>query len=266
MIQTKDSRENHALILTGRCSLDFVELRLQAIRVPEVSLRIREASRVLDQYETVTDKSGVKPVNRRNHFDLMTFVSSDDRVFFADLAMKNLSTAIVQLGLFDRYRKSTWTPQFIVGPVSGDSALSVILGHQTFEEMILRSPAIAGVSGEVHAPSRLGAEPLPMLTGAQLTEYQAFRVESFDDLGTYKSLVVTEKMHDLKRVILRLAQIDHIRHFVQVGPLGPMKPSDWTQMNLDIDVMDSTDLDPLLNWFWRGLHPQSPQLNPILKS
>jgi hypothetical protein len=83
----------NAVVFSGRNGLDFNDLRMGALRIPEVSLRLREAQAILDQ-------NGIE-------IDLLNVITSDDEYFFRNIKLKSLMAAVVQVGLFDRYLKAT---------------------------------------------------------------------------------------------------------------------------------------------------------------
>src|SRR6185312_6535748 len=123
-----------ALVFNGASNLDFQDIRTNVIRIPEVVMRIREAQQIWDSLATTS-------------LDLANFIASEDSVFLGHIKLKAFATAVVQVGLLDRYLKSNKLPEYVVGTVNGDSPLLVALGKITFQEMVEQSSAVTGVAG-----------------------------------------------------------------------------------------------------------------------
>lgn len=118
------------VIFAGRSGLDFLELRLGVVRIPEVSRRIREAQNLLDQTEY-------------ERIDLFNAIVADDDAFNRNIKMKSLLAAIVQVGLYDRYRRTQKQPDVLIGNSNGDSALMVCVGQMRFEDLVCQSSALS---------------------------------------------------------------------------------------------------------------------------
>lgn len=207
----------------------------------------------------------------------------DDDAFFRNLKMKSLLAAIVQVGLFDRLLKTQRLPEVLVGNSTGDSALFVCAGKISFEEMVRSSSVLSTLrQREVveAAPSNLGvlitptsglpiglAQPLnrpqeennvtslPALSGANLTEYRAFHR---GDIGEYTELGLP--VMELTKLLTEIIEHQRIERFINIGPGETIGPSDCNHMaeaagTDEVTVMDSIDLDPMLNWFWREMRP-----------
>ncbi len=120
------------LLFASALSLDFLDLRVAVIRIPEVSLRLREAQRLIDD----------QPVAP---FDLVSWLLSDDEVFESNIAVKKLLGAIVQVALYDRYGRSHRDPDVVVGWIESDSATDFCVGKKSFADLVLQSSAVAGL-------------------------------------------------------------------------------------------------------------------------
>src|SRR3954468_7812438 len=101
-----------ALVFNGASNLDFQDIRTNVIRIPEVVVRIREAQKIWDSIATTS-------------LDLANFIASEDAVFLGHIKLKSFATAVVQVGLLDRYLKTHALPEYLVGAVNGDSPLMV---------------------------------------------------------------------------------------------------------------------------------------------
>ena len=75
--------------MTHQDGLDFEDVRMALIRIPEISMRLRSAQRVLDR-------------ERRFDVDLMTFMVSDHVTFRRYSHLRNWVGEIIKDGLCDR--------------------------------------------------------------------------------------------------------------------------------------------------------------------
>lgn len=284
--------QSTGVVFAGRNGLDFLELRLGTVRIPEVSLRLREAQRILDGLDV-------------ERVDLLGSIVSDDESFFRNIKIKSLLAAIVQVGLYDRLLKSQRSPDVLVGAVNGDSALLVCAGQITFETLILQSPAIQTLKPRLEVVSQLngsGAQAseqnssgslslpfgqslnlpipgmqvplaplpapassfdsqnqsdtgLPSLTGLSLTEYRAFMKS--EDGGMVE---LGQPVMDLKKLVSEIVEHQAITRYINLGPGTAIPVGEYEQIAEltgadEVTVIDSIDLDPMLNWFWKQMRP-----------
>lgn len=222
-----------AVLFNGANALDFQDIRTNVIRIPEVITRIRQAQKIWEQ-------------NHSDGFDLANFIGSDDRIFMGNIKLKNLAACVVQVGLLDRLMKIRKRPGFLVGPQNGDSPLLVAAGLMTFEDMVRGSQALKVLRPT--APVQL-APQTPVLSGVSLTEYAAYQWTPDADGGGYQ--MCETPMMELPKVIRRLIDENEVKQFVNIGPgnllLNRFEPE---YELLDLQVLESIDLDPMLNWFW----------------
>ncbi len=220
------------VLFNGINSIDFCDVRMGVIRIPEVSARISEAQEVWDSI----DDSG---------FNFYNFLSSEDHVFLNNIKLKSLAAAIIQVGLYDRYRKRNKQPDILIGCVNGDSPLKVCLGDMTFAEMVLESNAVKVMSPVVP----LFAEgSSPVLSGICLTEFAVFKVTEDD-----KSKVEADKM-DIKKILDHIIDGHGAKKLVNIGPGSSLIEPHRSDLSMrDIQLLESIELDPMLNWFWTGM-------------
>lgn len=233
-----------AIVFSGRNGLDFIELRANVLRIPDVTIRIRQAQTILDSMELPK-------------VDLMNVIAADDEAFFKNIKMKSLVSAVVQVGLFDRYCKTQKRPDFMVGNINGDSAMMVCAGRISFEEMVRSSQAVdtlRPLQNDVVVPIS-AALPAPLLSGLSLTEFGALQ-STQTEVGLGYSVVTTSAM-DIKKVVQALSADCGVERFINVGPAAAMRTSDYKAISEDIESIDSIELDPMLGWFWRGIRPQA---------
>jgi len=223
-----------AVLFNGANALDFQDIRTNVIRIPEVIARIRQAQKIWEQSHT-------------DGFDLANFIGSDDRVFMGNIKLKNLAASIVQVGLLDRLMKIRKRPEFLVGPQNGDAPLLVAAGLMSFDEMVRSSQALKVLRPT--APVQL-APQTPVLSGVSLTEYAAYQWTTDGNSGGTYQMVDAPAM-ELPKVIRRLIDDHEVKQFINIGPgnllLNRLEPE---YELMDLQVLESIDLDPMLNWFW----------------
>jgi hypothetical protein len=270
-----------AAVMSGRNGLDFAELRAAVLRIPEVSLRVREAQGIIDEMcqglesPPVTvreDGSTVVSFLPTPRIDLFLAISGDDASFFRNSTLKSLCCAVVQVGLFDRLIKTQKVPMYLAGPANTDSALSVISGRQSFREMVETSQALASlrrndpsrtaavlpggaaVAAALPIPLLPGADAAPLLAGVSLCEFVGVQIQS-DPLDT---TVVVDGVMDLKAVIQGFAR-EGVTQFINIGPMAALRGSEFRAAaeSDEIEIIDSIEMDPMLSWFWSGMRPQA---------
>ena len=242
----------NAVVFSGRNGLDFNELRAGILRIPDVTIRIREAQKLIDKTEAPK-------------VDLMATIASDDEHFFRNIKLKSLASAIVQVGLYDRLLRTQRRPDYMVGNSNGDSAMLVCAGLMTFEEMVNKSQAIeaprpASQEGAIIIPLAFGATPL--LSGLSLTEYSAMKGQARE--GAPREMdysPMSESAMELRKIISSLHEDHGVDRFVSIGPASALRGSDYRALGSgDIESSDSIDLDPMLSWFWRNVRPAASAL------
>ncbi|MBX3022416.1 MAG: hypothetical protein KF799_12150 [Bdellovibrionales bacterium] len=224
-----------ALVFNGASNLDFQDIRANVIRIPEVVNRIREAQKIWD---TVATQS----------LDLANFIGSEDAVFLSNIKLKSFATAVVQVGLLDRYLKNHQLPEYVVGAINGDSPMKVAMGQMTFLDLVAESPA----SGNVKEPAlrAVGPGELPILSGVQIVEYAVFKRNP--QSGEFERLAT--ELREAERMIVELVDQMDVNKLIMVGPGNSIfgrKILDLTAR--DVQVLESIDLDPMLSWFWSHL-------------
>jgi hypothetical protein len=224
-----------ALVFNGASNLDFQDIRTNVVRIPEVVQRIREA-------QAIWDKVSATPL------DLANFIGSEDDVFLSHIKLKSFATAVVQVGLLDRYLKNHKMPEFVVGAINGDSPMKVAMGQMTFFELVSESLAANG-SRPRGAQPVASALDLPILAGVQLVEYAVFVLSPEGGYARKET-----DIRELERMIVDLVDQHEVNKLVMVGPgssVSGKKVLDLTSR--DVQVLESIDLDPMLSWFWTKL-------------
>lgn len=225
-----------ALIFNGASNLDFHEIRSNVVRIPEVVSRIREAQKLWDKISEAP-------------LDLANFIGSEDSIFLGHIKLKSFATAVVQIGLLDRYLKNFSLPEFVIGAINGDSPMKVAMGMMTFADMVCESPAVTNLGSRPLKPTPAGAFDLPILTGVQLVEYAVYRRNA---LGTFEAVTSNEK--DVEKMVVELVDGFELSKMVMVGPGNAIFGRKMNELtSRDIQVLESIDLDPMLSWFWLNL-------------
>ena len=230
-----------ALVFSGANGLDFCDLRMSVVRIPEVMGRIREAQKILDGLDFPKT-------------DFLNAICSSDESFERNPRLKKLAVAVVQVGLYDRYLKTQKKPDYFVGTTGADSAANVASGQMTFAELVLNSPGVESLKTN---------ERILTLVTALTSATDAFENERFALIGAKKDesadqpatklLAVNEHFSELKQMVLSLNEEMGVTRFIHVGPAGGLKSFDYNQMgNDEIEALDSIELDPMLGWFWRA--------------
>ncbi len=221
-----------ALVFNGTSHLEFQDIRANVVRIPEVAARIREAQEVWDQ---------VSPTS----LDLCNFIASDDTTFLGHIKLKSLATAIVQIGLLDRYLKRNSAPDLYIGATNGDSPLKVAIGEQTLKELVLSSSSLNPSSRRQIESS---AQALPVLTGIELAQFGAFARADSDESGYGP---IKSKERELEVLIGEATTKHAIDQVVVVGPGSTVFGRQLAnQTGRNLTIVESIELDAGLSWFW----------------
>jgi len=239
-----------ALVFGGANSLDFFDVRLGIIRIPEVSLKLQEAQKIWDR------QCGAS-------FSFHSFLTSEDHTFFNNINLKSLCLSIVQLGLLDRYCRLFRAPQYMVGNVQNDSALQVATGHQTLTQLIINSRA-AQMSRPMSVlqpvPSMAPAAPvmgLTLLNGQTLPQYQTFFKSKAETGETFYAPAHEAEMK-MVRAMERAIDEFNVSKIIHVGP-GQLDKSIVEALEpRELQIVESIDIDPMLGWFWREMRNAAP--------
>ena len=223
-----------ALVFNGASNLEFQDIRTNVVRIPEVIIRIREAQVIWDKVSTVS-------------LDLANFIGSEDAVFLSHIKLKSFATAVVQVGLLDRYLKSHKMPEYVIGAINGDSPMRVAMGLISFEQMVTESLAASQARPKVPVANALD---LPILAGVQLVEHAVYRLSV--EAGGYVRM--TSECSEVDRMMINLVDEHDVTRLVMVGPGSSVSGKRVLDLTArDVQVLESIDLDPMLSWFWSNL-------------
>ncbi len=223
-----------AVIFCGQDSLNFMNIRNNIIRIPEVYQQIQKAQKVSDEQGTNSYFAGI---------DFSLAFLQDDEAFKNNLKLKNVLHVIVQLGLYDRYTKKNGRPDYIVGDISGESTVNIISAEKTFQSLFM----INETPGELKV---ISSEPI--LSGSTMGLNQIFDLQSDED----------KKIHETKQnmelLLQYLIEDKGVKRFVNIGPgLPSNKLCEYQLEQYDINMFESIDVDPMLSWFWPAIKKAS---------
>lgn len=224
------------LVFNGASHLDFQDIRTNVVRIPEVVNRIREAQNIWDTISNIP-------------LDLANFIGSEDEVFLGHIRLKSFASAVVQVGLLDRYLKTNPLPGFMVGIINGDSPMTVAMSQKSFFDLVSESPSTGNPLVAATGESVTSTTDLPILSGVQIAEYAIFRR---NPQGVYERL--GSDTRDVEKMLIDLADQYDVQKFIMVGPgnsVGGRKLMDLTSR--DIQILETIDMDPMLSWFWSAL-------------
>jgi hypothetical protein len=230
--------ENSMVVFSERHLFEIEGVGQNLLRIPEVACKIREAQTVLDSIG-LTDT------------DLLNMISCDDYLKNADDEFKFLLSTIVQIGLFERYKKSQRRPNYLVGRAHLNSALFVCTGLRTLREVVESSSKKNQTSIDqleiqtsvVQPEIETVIQPIN-----QPAEYQAFRL--FHDSPAAKFLATSGTIKSLSEFISNMVQVESVTQIVGIGPTSDIRSADINNYGFtEVEIMDSIDLDPMLGWF-----------------
>ena len=214
-----------AVVFAGGNSLDRLTVRLNVVRIPVVSIRLREA-------QSVIEAKGI------SGFDLTAHMTSDDSVFLRNPKLKALCASIVQVGLFDRVKKSGTAVDLFVGVKAQDSAMKVASGKVDLKTLVSESAAFQVEENTVAVISA------PLLSSVAATQMEVVAADGSEiAFGTTSA----------KEVLMALASQKGVTNFLNIGPVPLISMSEQEAILGADAVEESIERDPLLSWFWSDL-------------
>ena len=224
-----------SVYFTPNSLLDLFEQRLNLMRVPEVLRAVHRAQAIIDR-------------RFNGSVDLANYISSDDDVFLNSANLRSLSTAIIQVGLFERYLKHNSMPQFLVGNGKGDCAISVAAGKITLEDLIAGSAAFGAARQEKKV---VGGNELPILAGFAIAELVVYKQETLP-MGEVHFEKVEKTPIILRDILASLTEQFGVKRWVTLGPSTVQMRREESNVNpleLDVQWVYSIEADPMLSWF-----------------
>ncbi len=205
-----------AIMFCGLSMLDAIGVRESMVRIPEVLSRIKKAQKTID---SLTNQS----------VDLINFMMEDDSVFTANPKLRRVLVNIIQLGLYDRHLKSFPKPQFFIGSLSNLSAMEHCIGLNFMDELI------------------------------RSLWYQDLETTKMTTYYVYEHAKITEDTFETKKVdedesvdaiLSRMIRKGEVKQFANLGPADViLNPYSNAYIFEDIQVFNTIEVDPMLNWF-----------------
>lgn len=196
-------------------SIHFQEVRTALIRIPEVIAQIRMTQDILDKKNIA--------------LDLSTYITSDNSTFLHHYRKKELASIVIQLGLFERYLKMFGHPLHCVGVTNSISAVRVISGElsleQLVEEAFRKAKPTTPPTGEIQE-----LPGMPILTGIQIPRFQSFIL---NDNNQYE--VATRTGAELEKTLQSCESPAEETYEIGLG---------------SSDYKGTVELDPHLRWVW----------------
>lgn len=212
---------------------DQMEVRLAVLRIPEVTAKLRQAQKLIDR-----ELGGA--------IDLTNLLASEDSWYLKNTHAKGLASALVQIGLYERFLKSFPQPQFLLGNCKGDSPLNVISGQISFEDLIRQSQAFRSKQHLLMVGNNL-----PILSGMALAEYAVYQATNVPGATVAYSQIRLHSPH-LRHILTSLVEESQVKRLVNIGPAmqaNLQEPSFSVLQQLDVQFVNSVELDPMLSWF-----------------
>lgn len=221
------------LVFSGQSSLDFCDVRMGIVRIPEVLTKLKE----LQENWDILFKTSI--------FSVLNYTCIEDKIFHQNKGLKNLIKATIQAGLYERHLKSVHKHQYIVGPKNKDSALLIALG-----EMSVRDLVFSYFEKEQAKKMPSSNSSTTQLMGESMTTYCAYKWS--EEKLSYEEVEMEETSE--KAVYTKLAEDENVKRYINIGPGNEGLYQWYSDMaQRDFQYVESIDIDPMLNWFWQSL-------------
>ncbi len=209
---------NTVLVFTGRGGIDSADFRWQLLRVPEVSRVLKEAQSLLDQWGA-------------QERDLVSFILGDINSYLSGGLWRELSSKLMQIGLYRRYQKSSSNPQFVIGDSGVFSATAVCLGQQSLAEFVQTFV----MELEKRSQEEKSSE---FLVGHSLETSKVYEWQNGEYIVTAEGKETAGLLENIRK--------DHLVD--QVITVGSAAPLSMFSQGHDVGIVESVVVDPLLGW------------------
>lgn len=247
------------VVFAGRSGVDFSEVRASVLRIPEVSIKIRQAQKAIDQLGHA-------------EIDLLAIANAEDSVINQHSSVKIILSSLVQLALFERSLRSQRKPNYLMASTKELGVLDLIKG-ETISSFVQK--ALAGDANQTTAAKNSGSlasagvsasasvgEAAPLLASnviainAEASADEGFSIleVNINEAGTLKGINEVLKGSEAKTLFTDLIEKMNVTKFVNIGPSNALANSNDETLE-SVTVIDSIEADPMLNWFWQGLRP-----------
>jgi len=231
------------VVFAGRNGVDFSEVRSSVLRIPEVSIKIRQAQKVIDQM-------GLEEI------DLLAIANSEDSVLNNHSSVKIILSSLVQLALFERSLRSQRKPNYLMASTEEPGVLDLIKG-ESISSFVQKALAMeAKQTSDITISAVANVLPLNPEFSQTMPETMTVVEVTIAENGTLKSVNEALKGSEAKILFTELIEKMNVTKFVNIGPSNALASSNDETLE-SVTVIDSIEADPILNWFWQGLRPQS---------
>lgn len=228
-----------------RESFTFLSIRQNLIRIPEILIRLREAEHVVNefhsQFQGTVDLISIMQSNWTEATLNLQKTGNDTPLVItegspsAGILRKKLSLIVSyasQVGLFDRYLKSSSYPEFIMHNSDSYSATLVSLKHCSMKQAI----------------QNILEEDLPEEKIAALSSYVIFK-RVVDQYEEYEKIEIV----NFKARFEQFTLTESLKAFVHLGP-GQSSHINFSDLSSSqFTELESIFMDPVLNWFWSDI-------------
>jgi hypothetical protein len=220
----------------GAQALDDDLVRGSVMRIPEVLVRLREAQGILD-------RQGAS-------LDLCSIMAADNRDFQNFLKYRGLLSFVVQVGLFDRYRKTQPLPAAFIGQANGEMAARFTSGQKTFAEVVELS--MIETKEAVAIPGALVG--MPMLARGVTNS----RIHVLIKGANSEYMDDGQEHYQVEPTLDKLIENQNLSQLILIGPgMISLVGTSEAFLRERLEVLESIDLDPLLGWFWTDIRRMS---------
>lgn len=221
------------VVFAGRNGVDFSEVRTSVLRIPEVSIKIRQAQKVIDQM-------GLEQI------DLLAIANSDDAILNNHLSVKTILSSLVQLALFERSLRSQRKPNYILASASEPSVIDLIKG-ESISSFVQRALSVEAEQTSDDQSNVVQLNPEENFVACELQT---------SEVGSIRSINEVLRGSEAKKLFTELIEKMNVTKFVNIGPSNALASSNDEALE-SVTVIDSIEADPILNWFWAGLRPST---------
>ncbi len=226
---------SRGLLFGGADSLNQDLVRQYVVRIPEVIVRIKQAQKVLDE-------NGC-------HADLLNILNADPIQFKSALNYRGLLSTLIQIGLFDRFKRTQAFPDYFIAQANGEAACRVCAKINTVEDIVTEQ--LRNTKDREEGKSQIPINELPVLTrGVTNSQFHIFKKNV--ETGNYQYL--NEEKFEIQSVLEYLHDEHQLTQLVVVGPGESISEQlEESFLRERIQVMESIEMDPLLSWFWQDI-------------
>ncbi|RME17309.1 MAG: hypothetical protein D6797_02775 [Bdellovibrio sp.] len=228
-----------SLVFGGAEALDFYDIRVNVLRIPEVHIKIQEMQSLVDSLGSL-------------RLSLFDFLQAEDAYFLRHLPLKCALSTAIQLGLYERYLKRFRRPSFLISQrtFKGCSALRVIVGQTSLKEAL-------------YEKLPLWDTPFPVM--ATKEENPGFDIYMWQEEKWAPVTLKQEELTSIYLVVQTLKEKYGVSKYIHVGPGNHLlNRSDETYRMWDIQILDAIEQDPLLNWFWPAVLSKGKTVMPFI--